>query len=71
MAYMLSSWLKILLCLRDKSRNYCPRKVPGAWHGDDFGLVEKLKSLFWAAQTVIVSSAETQQRYVCVKKTLN
>ena len=42
------------ICLRDKSRNYCPRKLPGACHGDDFGLVEKWKSLFWAVQTVIV-----------------
>ena len=69
MAYMLSSWLKI--CLRDKSHNYCPRKLPGACHGDDFGLVEKWKSLFWAVQTVIVSSAESQQRYASVNKTLN
>ena len=62
------------ICLRDKSRNYCPRKLPGACHGDDFGLVEKWKSLFWAVQTVIVSSAESQwsqQRYACVNKTLN
>ena len=44
---MLSSWLKNI-CLRDKIRNYCPRKLPGACHGDDFGLVEKWKSLFWA-----------------------
>ena len=29
------------MCLRDKSRNYCPRKLPGACHGGDFGLVEK------------------------------
>ena len=36
------------ICLRDKSRNYCPRKLPGACHEDDFGLVEKWKSLFWA-----------------------
>ena len=28
------------ICLRDKSRHYCPRKLPGACHGDDFGLVE-------------------------------
>ena len=49
------------ICLRDKSRNYCPRKLPGACHEDDFGLVEKWKSLFWAVQTVIVSSAESQQ----------
>ena len=69
MAYMLSSWLKICLC--DKSRNYCPRKLPGACHGDDFGLIEKWKSLFRAVQTVIVSSAESQQRYACVNKTLN
>ena len=34
--------------LRDKSRNYSPRKLPGACHGDDFGLVEKWKSLLWA-----------------------
>ena len=59
------------ICLRDKSRNYCPRKLPGACHGDDFGLVEKWKSLFWAVKTVIVSSAESQQRYACVNKTLN
>ena len=69
MAYVLSSWLKICLC--DKSRNCCPRKLPGACHGEDFGLVEKWKSLFWAVQTVIVSSAESQQRYACVNKTLN
>ena len=59
------------ICLRDKSRNYCPRKRPGACNGDDFGLVEKWKSLFWAVQTVIVSSAESQQRYACMNKTLN
>ena len=46
------------ICLRDKGHNYCPRKLPGACHGDHFGLVEKWKSLFWAVQTVIVSSAE-------------
>ena len=49
------------ICLRDKSRmqllGHCPRKLPGACHGDDFGLVEKWKSLFWAVQTVIVSFA--------------
>ena len=48
------------ICLRDKSRNYCPRKLSGACHGDDFGLVEKWKLLFWAVQTIIVSSAESQ-----------
>ena len=57
MAYMLSSFKNI--CLRDKSGNYGPRKRPGACRGYDFGLVEKWKSLFWAVQTVIVSSAES------------
>ena len=33
--------------LRDKSRNYC-RKVSGACHGYDIGLVDEGKSLFWA-----------------------
>ena len=39
MAYMLSSWLKIYVFVT-KSRNYCPRKLPGACHahGDDFEL---------------------------------
>ena len=79
MAYMLSSWLKIYVfvtkattvVLANTTHNYCLRKLPGACHGDDFGLVEKWKSLFWAVQTVIVSSAESQQRYACVNKTLN
>ena len=71
MAYMLSSWLKIYVFVTKATINYCPRKLPGACHGDDFGLVEKWKSLFWAVQTVIVSSAESQQRPACVNKTLN
>ena len=47
MAYMLSSWLKMnVFATKVKSRNYCPRKLPDACHGDDFGLVQKQKSLF-------------------------
>ena len=42
---------------------------------DDFGLVEKWKLLFWGLTfviqylSVIVSSAESQQRYACVNQT--
>ena len=77
--YMLNCvfWRHILLEIEFKSRVDMvtkaatiahARKLPGACHGDDFGLVEKWKSLFWAVQTVIVSSAESQQRYACVNK---
>ena len=51
MAYML---VAKNICLRDlKSRNYCPRKHPGACHGDDFGLVENGPDV---CRTVFVSS---------------
>ena len=46
MAYMLSLWLKMTKAAtiaHDKSHNYCPRRLPGVCHGDDFGLVEKWK----------------------------
>ena len=46
MQHMNSIWH--ICSRRDKSRNYCPRKLPGACHGDDFGLVEKWKSLLAA-----------------------
>ena len=67
---MLSSWLKIYVFVT-KAATIAHVNFQARWHGEDFGLVEKLKSLFWAVQTVIVSSAELQQRYVCVNKTLN
>ena len=70
MAYMLSSWLKIYVFVT-KAATIAHVERPGACHGDDFGLVEKWKSLFWAVQTVIVSSAESQQRYACMNKTHN
>ena len=69
---MLSSWLKIYVFVTKAATiAHVNFNLQGACHGDDFGLVEKWKSLFWAVQTVIVSSAESQQRYACVNKTLN
>ena len=71
MAYMLSSWLKIYVFVTKAATIAHVNFQARAMVRDDFGLVEKWKSLFWAVQTVIVSSAESQQRYACVNKTLN
>ena len=64
MAYMLSSWLKVYVFVTKAA-------IVAHVNFQARAMVEKWKSLFWAVQTVIVSSAESQQRYACVNKTLN